>query len=73
MTVSRFITLCGRQFRETDQTYFPRVAYRGRTLTLCTQACLEAFLADPEAFYKAHRNSEKQKGPIKQHELHPLE
>ncbi len=57
----RFITLCGRIFRDADPAYFPRVGHRGRTIYLCTQACLEAFVADPDAFYKAHRNSEKGK------------
>jgi len=55
----RFITLCGRIFRATDAAYFPRVEYRGRTIYLCTESCLDAFLADPDVFYKVHRNSEK--------------
>jgi YHS domain-containing protein len=57
----RFVTLCGRKFREADPAFFPRLEYRGRTVYLCTQACLEAFRADPNLFYKAHRNSEKGK------------
>ncbi|RPJ29375.1 MAG: hypothetical protein EHM33_01155 [Chloroflexi bacterium] len=57
----RFVTLCGRVLRDTDPAYFPRLDYRGRTIYLCTEACLEAFLADPEVFYKVHRNSEKGK------------
>lgn len=57
----RFVTLCGRKFRDTDPAYFPRLEYRCRTVYLCTQACLEAFRADSQAFYKAHRNSEKEK------------
>lgn len=57
----RFVTLCGRIFRDTDPTYFPRVEYRGRTIYLCTDSCLGAFLADPDVFYKVHRNSEKGK------------
>jgi YHS domain-containing protein len=56
-----FITLCGRIFRDTDLAYFPRAQYRGRTIYLCTESCLGAFLADPEVFYKVHRNSEKGK------------
>jgi YHS domain-containing protein len=55
----RFVTLCGRMFRDTDPSYFPRVEYRGRTIYLCTESCLGAFLADPNVFYKVHRNSEK--------------
>jgi YHS domain-containing protein len=58
---SKFVALCGRIFRDTDPAYFPRVEYRGRTIFLCTESCLGAFLADPEIFYKVHRNSEKHK------------
>ena len=61
---SRFVTLCGRKFRDTDPAYFPRVAYRDRTIYLCTEFCLGAFLADPDLFYKAHRNSEKGKNDL---------
>ena len=59
-----FVTLCGRIFRDTDPAYFPRVEYRGRTIYLCTDACLGAFLADPDVFYKVHRNSEKGKDHV---------
>lgn len=58
---SRFVTLCGRKFRDTDPAYFPRLEYRGRTIYLCTESCRGAFLADPDVFYKVHRNSEKGK------------
>jgi YHS domain-containing protein len=54
-----FVTLCGRRFRDTDSSYFPRVTYRGRTIYLCTESCLGAFLADPHLFYKAHRSRGK--------------
>jgi len=57
----RFVTLCGRIFRDTDPQYFPRAEYRGRIIYLCTESCLGAFLADPDLFYKVHRNSEKGK------------
>ena len=57
----QFVTLCGRIFRDTDPQYYPRVQYRGRTILLCTESCLGAFLADPDLFYKVHRNSEKGK------------
>ena len=57
----RFVTLCGRIFHDTEPQYFPRVEYRGRTIYLCTESCLGAFLADPDIFYKVHRNSEKGK------------
>jgi YHS domain-containing protein len=55
----KFVTLCGRIFKDTDPQYFPRAQYHGRTIFLCTDACLGAFLADPDLFYKMHRNSEK--------------
>jgi hypothetical protein len=57
----RFVTLCGRIFRNTDPGYFPHAEYRDRTILLCTESCLGAFLADPDIFYKVHRNSEKGK------------
>jgi len=57
----KFVTLCGRIFHDTDPAYYPRAEYRGRTILFCTDACLGAFLADPDIFYKIHRNSEKGK------------
>ena len=57
----KFVTLCGRIFRDADPSYYPAVEYRGRTILLCTDSCLGAFLADPDIFYKVHRNSEKHK------------
>lgn len=61
---TRFVTLCGRIFRYADSAYFPSAAWRGRQLYFCAQVCLDAFQADPEAFYRAHRNSERAKGAI---------
>jgi len=55
----KFVALCGRIFNDTDPQYFPRAHYRGRTIYFCTESCLGAFLADPDLFYKMHRNSEK--------------
>jgi len=55
----RFVTLCGRIFRDTDPQYFPRAQYRGRTIYFCTESCLGAFLSDPDLFYKMHRNADK--------------
>jgi hypothetical protein len=60
----KFVVLCGRIFRDADPRYFPSVEYRGRKLLLCTESCLGAFLADPDIFYKMHRNSEKDKGHV---------
>lgn len=58
LNTSKFITLCGRIFVNTDSTYFPRAQYRGKTIFLCTESCLGAFLADPDLFYKVHRNTD---------------
>lgn len=54
-----FATLCGRIFRDTDPQYFPSTQHRSKTIRLCTDACLGAFLADPDIFCKVHRNSDK--------------
>jgi hypothetical protein len=56
-----FVTLCGRIFRDTDPQYFPSANHHGRLIRFCTDSCLGAFLADPDLFYKVHRNSEKDK------------
>lgn len=56
-----FVTLCGRIFRDADPAYYPHAEYRGRTIYLCTDSCLGAFLADPDIFYRVHRNCEKGK------------
>jgi YHS domain-containing protein len=60
-SLQRFVTLCGRKFLDADPAYFPRTEYRGRRIYFCTESCLGAFLADPDIFYKVHRNSEKHK------------
>jgi len=51
-----FATLCGRIFRDADPQYFPSARHKGRKIILCAEACLGAFLADPDVFCKAHRN-----------------
>ena len=56
---AKFVTLCGRIFINTDPQYFPSATYRGRTIRFCTESCLGAFLADPDLFYRMHRNSDK--------------
>jgi len=58
--LTRLVTLCGRIINA-DPAYFPRAEYRGRTIYFCTNVCLDAFLADPDAFYKAHRKSDRKK------------
>jgi YHS domain-containing protein len=55
----RFVTLCRRILRDADPAYFPRIEYHGRTIYLCTESCLGAFLTDPNVFYEIHRDSEK--------------
>lgn len=54
-----FATLCGRIYRDADPQYFPSAEHSGRVLYFCTEACLGAFLADPDLFCKVHKNSEK--------------
>jgi YHS domain-containing protein len=51
--IERFHTICKRVITA-DPAYFPRAEYRGKVIYLCTEACLDAFLADPERFYCAH-------------------
>ena len=60
-----FATLCGRIFRDADPQYFPSAQHRGKTIRLCTDACLGAFLADPDVFCKVHRNSDKASARVK--------
>jgi hypothetical protein len=55
-----FVALCGRVFRS-DPEFFPQAEYRGRTIYLCTEVCLDAFLADPDRFVAAHKKSYKKK------------
>jgi len=51
----KFVTLCGRKFFA-DVKYFPKAEFKGRTIIFCTDTCLNAFKADPDIFYKSHRN-----------------
>ena len=55
-----FITLCGRAFYS-DPQWYPRSEYHGRTIFFCTTVCMDAFNADPDRFYKAHRASHGKK------------
>ncbi|NWF64760.1 MAG: hypothetical protein HXY38_10685 [Chloroflexi bacterium] len=54
-----FSTLRGRIFRDADPQYFPAAQHKGKTIRLCTDACLGAFFADPDVLCKVHRNSNK--------------
>jgi hypothetical protein len=65
-----FATLCGRIFRDTDPQYFPSAEHRGKRVLLCTDACLGAFLADPDLFCKVHRNSDKTAARMKSEVQH---
>ena len=56
-----FVALCGRVFRS-DPEFFPQAEYRGRTIYLCTDACLGAFLSDPDRFVSAHKKKYAAKG-----------
>ncbi len=49
-----FVTICGRVFHA-DPRYFPTAQYRGRTIYMCTDSCLGAFLSDPDRFVAAHK------------------
>lgn len=51
--LERFHAVCKRVFRASP-AYFPRGEYRNKTIYFCTEACRDAFLADPERFYGAH-------------------
>ncbi len=53
-----FVALCGRVFHS-DPEFFPQAEYRGQTIYLCTDACLGAFLSDPDRFVAAHKKSYK--------------
>ncbi|HTX90290.1 MAG TPA: hypothetical protein VMC09_03650 [Anaerolineales bacterium] len=46
--------ICGRNI-DGDPAYFPNAKYQGQAVYFCTQFCLNAFAADPDRFYLAHR------------------
>ncbi|RJP49453.1 MAG: hypothetical protein C4583_12335 [Anaerolineaceae bacterium] len=53
-----FVALCGRVFHS-DPEFFPQAEYHDRTIFLCTEVCLGAFLSDPDRFVAAHKKSYK--------------
>jgi hypothetical protein len=68
-----FVALCGRVFRS-DPEFFPQAEYRGRTIYLCTEVCLDAFLSDPDRFVAAHKKKRETKGETSiTSEICPLE
>lgn len=54
--------LCGRLLTG-DPAYYPQAKYSGRTLYFCTESCLHAFHADPNAFITAHSRTANKKSP----------
>jgi YHS domain-containing protein len=38
-----------------DINWYPTADYQDRSIFFCTEACLDAFLADRDRFYNAHR------------------
>ena len=60
-TRDSFAALCGRLFRS-DPEFFPQAEFRGRTIYLCTDACLGAYLSDPDRFVSAHKKKYAAKG-----------
>jgi YHS domain-containing protein len=68
-----FVALCGRVFRS-DPEFFPQAEYRGCTIYLCTEFCLDAFLSDPDRFVAAHKKKRETKGETSiTSEICPLE
>lgn len=44
----KFVTACGGEIKEPSK--YPSAEYRGERVYFCTQACLAAFLLDPDPF-----------------------
>jgi YHS domain-containing protein len=51
-------TVCHRIITS-DPAYYPQFLYRGQIIYFCTEACLHAFLEEPEIFIKAHSQEDK--------------
>ena len=49
-----FTTVCRRTIHN-NPVYYPQAEYQGRIIYFCTEFCLDAFKADPDRFYAAHR------------------
>ena len=56
-----FVAICGRVFHA-DSDFFPQAEYRGHAIFLCTDACLGAYLSDPNRFVAAHKKKYEKKG-----------
>lgn len=42
-------------------SWYPQAAYQNRMIYFCTEICLDAFIADPDRFYAAHKAKEDSK------------
>lgn len=51
-------TVCRRVITG-DPAYYPHVEYQGEVIYFCTEACLHAFLEDPERFLEVHVKEEE--------------
>lgn len=47
--------LCGRRITA-DLKYVPHAEYLGETIYFCAESCLDAFRADPDRFFSAHKS-----------------
>jgi YHS domain-containing protein len=36
-------------------SWYPHASYQGRIIYFCTEICLDAFMADPDRFFTAHK------------------
>ena len=61
-----FATLCGRIFRDTNIEEYPSTEYKDKRIILCTESCLNSFLAEPSVLCKVHLRSEKTAEQIKE-------
>jgi YHS domain-containing protein len=50
-------TVCGRAMTA-DISWYPRAVYQNRIIYFCTETCLDAFKADPDRFFLAHREKQ---------------
>lgn len=54
-------TICQRPIPAGPQ-YYPQAEHQGKVLYFCTQACLDAFLLDPERFLIVHSHKAGEPG-----------
>lgn len=46
--IKTYLTACGGKIQ--DPSKYPACDHKGRTIYFCTEACLQAFLTDPDGF-----------------------